>query len=156
MDVSALPAWGSAFFSSGMASPVSVDWLIKRSFAEISRMSAGIMSPADSSTMSPGTTWPIADIAVPRSAVLPAHGRFGLNHAPQRICRLGRAMLLKETERDAEQDHDCDDDRRPLVAEQIGHCSECQQKHVERVDGAADDFNEDRVAGLVSHFVRTH
>ena len=44
------------FFSSGIASPVSVDWLTNRSFAEISRKSAGIMSPADSNTMSPGTT----------------------------------------------------------------------------------------------------
>ena len=47
---------GGAVFSSGMASPVSEDWLTNRSLAEISRMSAGIMSPADKSTMSPGTS----------------------------------------------------------------------------------------------------
>ena len=38
---------GTACFSSGMASPVSIAWLTNRSFAASSRTSAGIMSPAD-------------------------------------------------------------------------------------------------------------
>ena len=54
--VSAAPMWAAATFSSGIASPVSADWLMKRSFAEINLTSAGIMSPADSNTMSPGTS----------------------------------------------------------------------------------------------------
>ena len=54
--VSAVPTWAAATFSSGIASPVSVDWLTKRSLAEISLRSAGIMSPADNRTMSPGTS----------------------------------------------------------------------------------------------------
>ena len=54
--VSAGPAWAVATFSSGIASPVSVDWLRKRSFAVISLRSAGIISPADSRTISPGTS----------------------------------------------------------------------------------------------------
>ena len=39
--VSAAPTWAAATFSSGIASPVSVDWLRKRSFAVISLRSAG-------------------------------------------------------------------------------------------------------------------
>ena len=54
--VSAAPGWAAATFSSGIASPVSAAWLTNRSFAEISRRSAGIMSPADNRTMSPGTS----------------------------------------------------------------------------------------------------
>ena len=54
--VSAAPGWAAATFSSGIASPVSAAWLTKRSFAEISLRSAGIMSPADNRTMSPGTS----------------------------------------------------------------------------------------------------
>ena len=44
-----------AYFSAGMASPVKADWLTKKSFASSSRKSAGIMSPADNRTISPGT-----------------------------------------------------------------------------------------------------
>ena len=43
-------------FSTGSDSPVIADWLTNRSLADSSRMSAGIMSPADSSTTSPGTS----------------------------------------------------------------------------------------------------
>ena len=42
-------------FSTGMASPVSADWFTNRSLAESTRKSAGIMSPADTCTTSPGT-----------------------------------------------------------------------------------------------------
>ena len=45
-----------ANFSTGIASPVSADWLMNRSLVSSSRRSAGIMSPADSRTMSPGTS----------------------------------------------------------------------------------------------------
>lgn len=52
----ALPLAGTlANFSTGIASPVSADWLMNRSLAESSRQSAGIMSPADSAIRSPGT-----------------------------------------------------------------------------------------------------
>ena len=49
-------ASGRADFSTGMDSPVSAAWLTNRSFAERSRTSAGIMSPAASFTTSPRTT----------------------------------------------------------------------------------------------------
>lgn len=45
-----------SYFSTGSASPVSTAWLMKRSRDEISRTSAGIMSPADRCTISPTTT----------------------------------------------------------------------------------------------------
>ena len=43
-------------FSTGKLSPVSALWVTNRSFAATMRTSAGIMSPAASSTMSPGTS----------------------------------------------------------------------------------------------------
>ncbi len=44
----------SAFFSTGMDSPVNADWVTKKSFAERMRRSAGIRLPAARITMSPG------------------------------------------------------------------------------------------------------
>ena len=43
-------------FSTGSDSPVRLDWMMNRSFEERMRRSAGIMSPAESCTMSPGTS----------------------------------------------------------------------------------------------------
>ena len=43
-------------FSTGMDSPVRLAWMMNRSLLESSRRSAGIMSPADRRTMSPGTS----------------------------------------------------------------------------------------------------
>ena len=43
-------------FSTGRLSPVSVAWMMKRSLQESKRTSPGIMSPAESLTMSPGTS----------------------------------------------------------------------------------------------------
>lgn len=45
-----------SYFSTGSASPVRMAWLMNRSRDCSSRMSAGIMSPACSSTISPGTS----------------------------------------------------------------------------------------------------
>src|SRR5215471_13630037 len=45
-----------ANFSTGIASPVSTAWLMNRSLLLSSRTSAGIMSPAASWIMSPGTS----------------------------------------------------------------------------------------------------
>ena len=53
-DFSTTPA-SVSYFSTGIASPVSADWLTNRSLELTRRMSAGIMSPADRCTMSPGT-----------------------------------------------------------------------------------------------------
>ena len=44
----------ASVFSTGMDSPVRVAWMTNRSLAESSRTSPGIMSPAESFTMSPG------------------------------------------------------------------------------------------------------
>ncbi|MCY1306967.1 hypothetical protein D9M70_568590 [compost metagenome] len=44
-----------SYFSTGKASPVNTAWLMNRSRDSIRRISAGIMSPAASRTMSPAT-----------------------------------------------------------------------------------------------------
>ena len=49
---------GPARFSTGIASPVSADWLRNRSLVVSSRTSAGTMSPAPSRITSPGTSPP--------------------------------------------------------------------------------------------------
>ena len=46
----------ASVFSTGMDSPVSVAWMTNKSFADRSRTSPGIMSPAQSLTTSPGTS----------------------------------------------------------------------------------------------------
>ena len=47
---------GASVFSTGMDSPVSVDWLMNRSFATKTRASAGTISPAERKMISPGTS----------------------------------------------------------------------------------------------------
>jgi hypothetical protein len=56
-SVGELTSWvsGSWNFSTGSDSPVRLPWLTKRSLEESTRTSPGIMSPADSLMMSPGT-----------------------------------------------------------------------------------------------------
>jgi hypothetical protein len=90
--VSAVPTWSCAFFSSGIASPVSVDWLMKRSFAAISLMSAGIMSPADNNTISPGTSCSIGT----SSCCSAAPGTFRRTLAVIRTIRRSAAAAMFE------------------------------------------------------------
>ena len=47
---------GDRAFSTGIDSPVSVAWMMKRSLAASRRTSPGTMSPAESFTTSPGTS----------------------------------------------------------------------------------------------------
>ena len=89
--VSAVPAWAAASFSIGIASPVSVDWLMKRSFAEISLRSAGIMSPADSRTMSPGTSCSIGTSMWSFAAALPCRRTVAVIGTIR--CSLSAALL---------------------------------------------------------------
>lgn len=58
----------SGRFSIGSDSPVSDDWLTKRSLVSMTRTSAGIMSPAASVTMSPGTSSSIGSSSISRPA----------------------------------------------------------------------------------------
>ena len=62
-------------------------------------------------------------------------------------------MFLIEPKGDAQQDHDRDHERSPAVTEEIGCRSECQQEHVQGIDRAGDDLDEDRLARFVSHLV---
>ncbi len=50
-------SWTSVatYFSTGSDSPVNEDWFTNKSFAQIKRASAGIISPVDRLTISPGT-----------------------------------------------------------------------------------------------------
>ena len=57
VSAAAFAPWGSASFSTGSLSPVRVVWFTKRSFASITRASAGMRSPAASSTMWIGNTY---------------------------------------------------------------------------------------------------
>ena len=155
--VSAVPTWAAATFSSGIASPVSVDWLMKRSFAEISLRSAGIMSPADSNTMSPGTscsigtsTWSCASAPVCRRTVA-----FIDTIRLQLVGSIVGTMFLDEAQRDAQNHHDGDHDRGPLIAQEVGCGRKREQKQVQRVDRAADELAENRMARLVSDLIRS-
>ena len=60
-----------------------------------------------------------------------------------------RAVLLKETERDAEEHHDGDHDRGPLIADEVGRRRERQQQPVQRVDRAADRSRRRSCGALV-------
>ena len=42
------------------------------------------------------------------------------------------------------------------VADEVGRRRECQQKYVQRVDRAAENLAENRVAGLMGDLVRAH
>ncbi len=56
---------GAGVFSTGKDSPVNADWFMKRSFAVITRASAGVMSPAERKVMSPGTmSWSLISFFV--------------------------------------------------------------------------------------------
>ena len=69
--VAAASLRGCSNFSTGSDSPVIEAWPTNRSLAESTRRSAGIMSPADSASTSPGTSWRIGSStrSCPRSTV---------------------------------------------------------------------------------------
>ncbi len=55
MSAPTLPFVGPGIFSTGKDSPVNADWLTNKSLADITRASAGVMSPAERKITSPGT-----------------------------------------------------------------------------------------------------
>src|SRR6516162_3880615 len=146
-NASLISCWyGWQNFSAGMASPVRADWLMNKSLASSKRRSAGIMSPADSLTMSPGTSNSIGTSA---NSPSPAAGRRftlvgGLYHCAQAGGRLVGSMLLNESSADCEQHHQHDDDRRAHVADEIGNRRQCQQERIEGISRAAPNLLEDR------------
>src|SRR6516165_8796759 len=121
-----------------MASPVRADWLMNKSLASSKRRSAGIMSPADSRTMSPGTSDSIGTSAKSPS---PTGGR------------LVGSMLLNESGADSEQHHQHDDDRRAHVADEIGNGRQRQQQRVEGISRAAPNLLQDRWFSLARNQV---
>ena len=151
------PTWAVATFSSGIASPVSVDWLRKRSFAEISLRSAGIMSPADSRTISPGTscsigtsTWSCASAPVCRRTVAVIDTiRCSLSAALLERCSWMKLSEMLRTH------HDGDHDRGSLIAQEVGRGRKREQKQVQRVDRAADELAENCMSRLVSDSIQS-
>ena len=123
---------------------------MNRSLASSSRRSAGIMSPADSRTTSPGTSVSIGTSAKSPSPAgrAPPHAGGGLHHGAQAGRRLVGAVLLDEGGGDGQQDHQRDHDRRPDVAEKIGNRCQSEQQRVEGVPAADPELLEDRRLAL--------
>ena len=106
-DVAAQVA--ASVFSTGMDSPVRVAWMTNRSLADRSRTSPGTMSPAESLTMSPGTScWSgiSLGLAVAHDGGGDANHRFEFGGGS---VRLG---FLDETQRYTQNHHQQHDRRR--------------------------------------------
>ena len=116
--VSAAPAWACAFFSSGIASPVSVDWLTKRSFAEVNlNVRWDHVAGRQQHNIAGHQLLDRDFVMLFRCArSLPAHGRGDPYHPSQRVGSLARTMFLDETQRDAQPHHDRNHDGDPLIA----------------------------------------
>ncbi len=114
-------------FSTGNVSPVSVASSTKRSLDSSSRQSPGMMSPAASTTTSPGTT-----SSTGTSAGLPSrmHRWLHLHDGEELGHGVVRAPLLPESQQAADRDDAHDDDRVRTVAQ-------------EDTEDRGDDQNED-------------
>src|ERR1700722_5815160 len=64
-------------------------------------------------------------------------------------------MFLDEAQRDAQNYHDGDHDRGPLIAEEVRRSRKREQEQVQRVDRAADELTEDRMVCLLSNLIRS-
>ena len=128
--VSAAPAWAAATFSSGIASPVSADWLTNRSFAEISRDRPGSCRRPTAARCRRARAARSArrrGLCVSRAAA-PAHRRGDRHHPLQLVGGVVGTMFLDEAQRDAQDHHDGDHDRGALIAEEIGRRRQRQQE----------------------------
>ena len=111
-------------FSTGNDSPVSADWVTNRSFAEINRTSAGVMSPADSCTISPGTS----RLNFRRLAV--AHYRCGdMDHRFESCGRGIRARLLHKPQADTKDQHQYHHRTCAIIAGSTGDSRQCDQQN---------------------------
>ena len=86
---------------------------------------------------------------------LPAHGRVYRHHPLQLVGGIVGAMFLDEAQRDAQNHHDGDHDRGPLVAQEVGRGRKREQKQVQRVDRAADELAENCMSRLVSDLIQS-
>ena len=59
---------------------------------------------------------------------LPAHGRVYRHHPLQLVRGIVGAVFLDEAQRDAQNHHDGDHDRRTLVAQEVGRRREREQE----------------------------
>ena len=102
------------------------------------------MSPADSSTMSPGTSGlerhlPLLPVA--------HHGRRVADHRLELLRRVVGAHLLDEAQPDAEHHHHEDDQRRPQVSGQEGQRCQRQEQQDEGVLQPGQETNAGRTGG---------
>jgi hypothetical protein len=79
-----------------------------------------------------------------RGSGAPLYGGRSPHHGSQAGRRLVRAVLLDESGRDRQDDHDSDDDGCSDVAQEIGDRCQGQQKRVQWVLGAAPQLLEGR------------
>ncbi len=147
-----------ANFSTGNDSPVRLAWMRNRSLQASSRTSAGIMSPAASSTTSPGTRWPIGSFA--RLAVT-EDGRLDADHRLQLGGRRIGPRLLHEAQDHSQGHHEEHDDGRTIIVAAIqtrlhgGKGGEHEQQDHERIDQGLAQQLQVRMALLAGHDVGT-
>ena len=95
------------------------------------------------------------DVIMRLGACLPAHGRGYRHHPLQLVGGIVGTMLLDEAQRDAQNHHDGDHDRGPLIAQEVGRGRKREQKQVQRVDRAADKLAENCMARLMSDLIQS-
>ena len=95
------------------------------------------------------------DVIMRLSTCLPAHGRGYRHHPLQLVGGIVGAMFLDEAQRDAQNHHDSDHDRSPLIAQEVGRGRKGEQKQVQRVDRAADKLAENCMVRLVSDLIQS-
>ena len=95
------------------------------------------------------------DVIMRLGTCLPAHGRGYRHHPLQLVGGIVGAMFLDEAQRDAQNHHNGDHDRGPLVAQEVGRGREREQKQIQRIDRAADELAENCMARLVSDLIQS-
>ena len=141
----AAPDRASASFSTGMDSPVSADWVTKKSLAARMRRSAGMIEPAARTTMSPGTI-----SAIGTSASVPSRSDDGarLDHELELLGGVARAALLEVGEEDADEDHADDDRAGAQVAHREGDDADDEELDGQGILEAAEHLGDEALALL--------
>ena len=124
------PSCSASNFSTGKLSPVSALCVTKRSLAETMRTSAGIMSPAASSTTSPGDQLRDEDFLRP---ALTDRGGGERDHRLQLRRRAAGPGFLEEFQPDTEGNHERHHDSSPWVAGRKRDAGQYCQQNDERV-----------------------
>ena len=133
-----------------MDSPVRADWLTKKSLAEMSRRSAGMMDPAVSTTISPGTS---SFIGISISLPSRRTDAGGLDHRLQLLHGFARTGFLKIAQEHAQDDHDAHHDGGAQIAHGVGHERNDEELDDERIFAALEDFADEAEFFSLGDFV---